>query len=67
MDRCQQLLMRNADVNYINKNGKTPLHIAVENNLDTKMIRFLLEAEANPHIEDRDGLDVCDKVKRGKF
>lgn len=30
LDHCQILLMRNADINYINKKGKTALHVAVE-------------------------------------
>lgn len=29
--RCMQLLMRNADINYANNMGLTPLHIAIDN------------------------------------
>ena len=62
MFRAQQLLMRGANVNFNNKNGLTPLHIAVEHNVSSEVIDWLLQAGANPHIEDANGLDVCDKV-----
>jgi ankyrin repeat protein len=51
---CTQLLMRDANINHINKNGKTPLHLAVENKLESATIKFLLTYGANPHIEDKD-------------
>ena len=34
LDHCTQLLMRDADINHINKQGKTPLHLAVENRVN---------------------------------
>ena len=42
IDKCSMLLMRNANINYVNKSGKTPLHLAIENNLDEKTVKFLL-------------------------
>jgi ankyrin repeat protein len=54
--------MRGADINFINKMGKTPLHHAIENNLEAGTIKFLLNSGANPHIEDNEGHDVCDIV-----
>ena len=59
--------MRNADINFVNINGKTPLHHAIENNLDEKTIKFLLNNGANPHIEDFEGNDVCDIVQNGLY
>jgi ankyrin repeat protein len=60
--RCKQLLMRGADINFGNKEGKTPLHLAVENKVSEKVIKFLLNAGARPHIEDVEGKDCCDKA-----
>ena len=59
-----QLLMRNANINYVNKLGKTPLHIAIENNLECDIIKFLLQAGASPYIQDKEGKDCCDKVRQ---
>lgn len=42
IEKCSMLLMRNADINYVNRFGKTPLHIAVESHLSERMVRFLL-------------------------
>lgn len=50
--RCMQLLMRNADINHVNTLGLTPLHIAIENNLSKGMVKFLLQAGANPKHKD---------------
>jgi hypothetical protein len=58
--------MRNADINYVNKKGKTPLHMGIENKLDNDIIKFLLQAGASPYIKDKDGIDSCDKVKELK-
>jgi len=64
LERLKQLNMRGCDINYVcQHSGKTPLHWAVENNLSCKFIKFLLKNKANPHIEDKDGNDVCDKAK----
>lgn len=56
--------MRDANINHINRNGKTALHLAVESRVQSSTIKFLLSYGANPHIEDKDSLDVCDKVKK---
>ena len=34
--------------------------------MDLQMIKFLLSHGANPHIEDEDGLDCCDKGRLNK-
>jgi len=41
----------------------TPLHAAIENGLNVKVVKFLLKCKANPHIEDIHGKDCCDKAK----
>mgnify|MGYP001148776508 CR=1 FL=1 len=64
--RCMQLLMRNANINYVNKLGKTPLHIAIEHQLNKGIIKFLLQAGASPYIKDNEGKDSCDKVRELK-
>ena len=53
--RCKQLLMRGANINHVNKDFLTPLHFAIENELPEKMIKFLLNAGANPCIVDKNG------------
>ena len=59
--------MRGANINYVSKiNGYTPLHFAIEANLSSKMINFLLKRGALLHIEDKNGIDCCDKAKKNK-
>jgi ankyrin repeat protein len=60
---CSKLLVRGADINYVNKNGNTALHLCVENRL-TDSVNFLLKKNANPHIVDFAGEDSCDKAKK---
>ena len=56
--------MRGCDVNNISpKTGKTPMHWAIEHSLPCQYIKFLLKNKANPHIEDSEGKDACDKAK----
>ena len=63
--RCQQLLMRGANVNYSNRSeGKTPLHIIIEKKMPVDLVKWLLKAGGDPHIEDRDGIDCCDKARQ---
>ena len=55
--------MRGADINFVNlNNGFTPLHRAIVNNLDLKIIRFLIKSGAYLHSEDHYGIDCCDKA-----
>ena len=62
--RMKQLLMRGADVNFVNeKTGFTPLHKAIEDKLDLKIIKFLISQGAKPHAEDNKGVDCCEKIK----
>jgi ankyrin repeat protein len=57
--------MRGADINFINEiNGFTPLHRAIENLLDVKVIKFLIKKGAYLHSEDKNGLDCCDKAQK---
>ena len=57
--------MRGSNINHCSsKTGWSPLHWAVENNHSCKIIKFLLKNGGNPHIEDVNGLDVCDKAKK---
>ena len=60
----QQLKMRGADTNHVNKiTGLTPLHTAIKAKLESKVIKYLLSIGANPHIEDTEGFDCCDKAQ----
>ena len=63
LHHMKQLLMRGSNINYQNKmTGLTPLHYAIENNYNSKMVKFMLTYGANPHHEDPDGNDCCDKA-----
>jgi len=59
---ASKLMVRGARIDYVNRNGKTALHICVENKL-VEAVKFLLSKGANPHIMDLEGNDVCDKAK----
>ena len=57
--------MRKANINYINKiTGLTPLHTAIEAQINSQVVKFLLSNGANLHIEDLNGLDCCDKAEQ---
>lgn len=58
---ASRLISRGANLNYVNRNGKTPLHLMIENKL-IPQVKYLLNKGANPHIMDLIGMDVCDKV-----
>ena len=60
---CSKLIVRGANVNYVNRNGNTALHLCVENNLIDE-VNFLLKKGANQHIMDLGGEDACDKAKK---
>lgn len=56
--------MRGSNINYTNKiTGLTPLQIAIQNNMNSKVVKFLLREGANPHVEDKDGKDCCEKAQ----
>lgn len=58
--RMKQLLMRGSDINYMSsKRGQTALHYAVQKKYPVKIIKFLINSGANPHIEDKHGKDCC--------
>ena len=55
--------MRGADINFVNeKSGFTPLHKALNDNMEIKIIKFLISQGANIHAEDNNGVDCCEKV-----
>lgn len=58
-----KLIVRGARIDYVNRNGKTALHICIENQYK-EPVKFLLFKGANPHIMDLTGEDACDKAKR---
>ena len=59
---AKKLLRRKADINYVNKKGKTALHLAIENE-KIQAISLLIDHHAKLHIMDFDGEDACDKLK----
>jgi ankyrin repeat protein len=51
--RMKVLLRRGSDINFQSSvNGFTALHLAIENKLSNRYIKFLLKNGANPHIMD---------------
>lgn len=58
--------MRNAEINFVNKKGLSPLHVAIENNLSKGIVKFLLQAEADPFIKDSNGKNCAQKVRELK-
>lgn len=60
---AQRLLHKGADIDYVNSNGFTALHLCLEN-LKLDAVKFLLDHSANPHIMDLTGQDVCDKASQ---
>lgn len=57
----KELLEYGSEMDYVNKLGMSCLHLCVEFK-KVKSIKFLLDRGANPHVEDLNGEDVCDKV-----
>ena len=59
---ARKLVARGADVNWIDKNGNTPLLTFVQTK-KIEAVRFLLEKKASQHICDEEGRDACDHAK----
>lgn len=57
-----RLIVRGANLDHVNKNGNTALHLCVENKLH-EAVEFLLFKGADPHIMDLNGQDACDRAK----
>ena len=58
---ADRLIKRGSNINYVNRLGFTPLHLAIEVG-NTEAISYLLRNGADPHIEDLTGEDSCDKA-----
>lgn len=63
MKMARKLVARGADVNWIDKNGNTPLLTFVQLKNSHEQVRFLLEKKASQHIRDEEGKDACDHAK----
>lgn len=59
---ARKMISRGADINYVNRDGLTPLHLCVEKKR-VEAVKFLLEKGAQQHIVDMEGRDACDKAK----
>ena len=57
-----RLIYRGAEIDMVNKFGKTALHYCVEMKLK-EAVEYLLYKGANQHILDLDEKDCCDKAK----
>ena len=49
------LIKNKANVNIPNKEGKTPLHLAISHNLNINLIKILLKEGANINASDGNG------------
>jgi ankyrin repeat protein len=58
-----RLIIRGANIDYVNRNGNTALHLCIQNEI-VESIDFLLGKGANPHIMDLNGQDACDMAKK---
>jgi ankyrin repeat protein len=58
----QRLLYRGANLDHVNKQGKTALHLCVEQK-NVESIKYLLFKGADQHILDLNEKDCCDKAK----
>ncbi|MCS7244590.1 MAG: ankyrin repeat domain-containing protein [candidate division WOR-3 bacterium] len=54
LSKVKDLIKKGADINSKNEYGKTPLHIAVENNYED-IVKVLLENKADVNIKDNNG------------
>jgi ankyrin repeat protein len=67
LSKVKDFVNKGADINIKNKDGKTPLHIAVENNYED-IIKFLLENKADVNVKDNEGntpLHIA--IKKGNY
>jgi len=62
----ESLIVAGADVNAVNKNGQTPLHIIINKAIRPKMIYLLLEAGARLDIKNNLGYTACDIFSKRK-
>jgi ankyrin repeat protein len=53
-DLAQKMIKRGANIDKVNKNGKTYLLQCIEQ-MNMQAVGFLLKNNANPHIEDASG------------
>lgn len=60
---ASRLIVRGANIDYVNRNGNTALHLCIQMQL-IESVRFLLFKNANKHIMDLTGEDACDKAQR---
>lgn len=63
---ARKLLQRGAQINYVNSNGNTALHLCVQNKL-VKSCEFLLQKGANQYIMDFNGKCACDMAMENDF
>jgi uncharacterized protein len=62
-ENLPQILKLTADPNIKNKNGSTPLHLAVQSRASTETIKLLVESGADPNINDLQGKSAVQLAK----
>jgi|TARA_B110000285_G_scaffold227264_1_gene288282 ankyrin repeat protein len=60
---ASRLIVRGANINYVNSNGQTALQICIDNK-NVLAVKLLLQKGAHPHIMDLNGEDACDKAQK---
>ncbi|MEO0202771.1 MAG: ankyrin repeat domain-containing protein [candidate division WOR-3 bacterium] len=67
LSKTKDFINKGADINIKNNNGKTPLHIAVENEYED-IVKLLLEKNVDVNIKDNEGNTPLHKaVKNGNY
>jgi len=61
---ARKLINRGANINYVNGNGQTALHICVMHNTMKSIEWLLKQKKIDRHISDLEGNDPCDLAKR---
>lgn len=60
---ARKLIVRGADINYVNSNGMTALHICVLHKKELAIEWLLKQKKLDRHIIDFEGKDPCDLAK----
>jgi hypothetical protein len=60
MDNLPYIVDLTVDVNFKNRAGQTPLHLAMQGNASLSIIKILLQAGADPTIKNLSGLSALD-------
>lgn len=64
MDNLSYIVKLSADVNFKNRAGQTPLHLAIQGNAPLQMFNILIQAGADPTIKDLSGISAKELAQK---